>query len=271
MLFTDSFFPGGTERQVVATLRLLDRSKYDLVVGCLKQRGPFLDDVEAMGIPIREFPITSLANRNTVVLMRKLVRFLRDEKIDLVHTFDCYTDLFAVPAARLARVPVVIASRRDPLYNRTALERAALGAVCWMAHGIVANSADAAGVASGGANASSPKVLVLHNAVTPGDYRSTPYNPELRSALNLPVAATLVGVLATLRLGKGHRTFLRAAALAAAAWNEPRRELLFVLIGEGPERLALQVLARELGIAERVMFAGDRRNVADWLGTFKLV
>jgi glycosyltransferase involved in cell wall biosynthesis len=271
MLFTDSFDYGGTERQVVETLRLLDRSKYDLLVGCLKRRGPFLADVEALGVPIMGFPITSVANWRTLVWMRKLVQTLRDEKIDLVHTFDSSTNLFAIPAARWARVPVVIASRGNIVHNRTAFERVALSTVCRMAHGIVANSEVAAGMTAGGANARSSKVIILPNAVTPGDYRTAPYNPELRGTLNLPVAATLVGVLAALRPEKGHRTFLRAAAQAAAAWNQPRRDLRFVLIGEGPERVALQLLARELGIAERVLFAGDRRNVADWLATMNLV
>jgi glycosyltransferase involved in cell wall biosynthesis len=271
MLFTDSFNHGGTERQVVETLRLLDRSKYDLLVGCLKNRGAFLDDVHAMNIPIAEFPITSLANRSTVLWMRKLVKFLRDEKIDLVHTFDYYTDIFAVPAARLARVPVVIASRRDPLNTRGALERATLSVACWMAHGIVANSADAAAMASGGAHARSPKVLILGNAVNPSNYRTTPCTPELRNQLGLPVASTLVGVLATLRIGKGHHTFLHAAARVVAGWNQAQRDLRFVLVGGGPERVALQALARELGIAERVLFVGDRSNVADWLAAMDLM
>ena len=169
MLFTDSFIHGGTERQLVQTLRLLDRDKYDLVVGCLKHRGPFLSEVEALGIPIVAFPITSLAGKDTLGWMRKLARFLREEKIDLLHSFDYYTDIFAVPAARWAGVPVVIASRRDLAHSRTALERAVLNTVCRMAHGIVANSEAAAGIGTG-TTAASPKVAVIHNAVPPGEY-----------------------------------------------------------------------------------------------------
>ena len=271
MLFTDSFIHGGTERQLVETLRLLDRSKYELFVGCLKRRGPFLSDVEDMGIPIVEYPTTSLRHRSTLVWMGKLVDFLRSQKIDLVHSFDYYTNLFAIPAARWAGVPVVIASRRNLAHNRSALERAALGAVCRAAHGIVANSQAAAGVATGGANAGSSKVAIIYNAVNPGDYRTTPYNPEMRAKLNLSVTAMIVGVLAALRPEKGHRTFLRAAAQVAAAWNQPRRELRFVLIGEGPEQMALQILARDLGITDRVVFTGDRRNITEWLSALNVV
>src|SRR5712692_9396068 len=147
MLFTDSFLHGGTERQVVATLRMLDRSKYDLLVGCLQHRGPFLADVEAMGIPIAHFPITSLRRWSTFVQMRKLAHFLRRERVTLVHTFDYYTDLFAIPAARMGGVPVLVGSLRDPLFDRNAVERTALALVTRLAHGIVANSTSAARIA----------------------------------------------------------------------------------------------------------------------------
>lgn len=270
MLFTDSFIHGGTERQLVQTLRLLDRDKYDLVVGCLKRRGPFLADVESLGIPIVEFPITSLRNRGTLAWMRKLVHFLRSEKIDIVHAFDYYTDIFAIPAARWAGVPVVIASRRDLAHSRTALERAALSTVCRMAHGIVANSDIAASISTG-TNAASRKVAVIHNAVHLGEYCTAPYSPELRTALGLPIAATLVGVLGALRPEKGHRTFLLAAAQVLVFHPQPRPDIRFVLIGEGPEHTALQALACELGIEDKVLFAGDCLNVPDWLAALNLV
>jgi glycosyltransferase involved in cell wall biosynthesis len=256
MLFTDSFIHGGTERQVVATLRFLDRGKYDLLVGCLKKCGPFLSEVEAMGIPVTEFPITSLRRWSTFVRMRELARFLRRERVALVHTFDYYTDLFAIPAARLAGVPVVLGSLRDPLYDRNAGERAALALVCRLAHGIVANSTPEAGIAAG----SRDNVVVIPNAIDPERYVVTEAREELRARLRLP-PGLLIGVLAGLRPQKDHRTFLRAAAVVGK--SEPRAQ--FVLIGDGQEREALEALARQLGIAERVVFAGDQKNVPEWL------
>src|ERR1700747_1341522 len=109
MLFTDSFNRGGTERQFVETLRLLDRQKYEIIVGCLDKRGPFLGDVESFGFQIVEFPIRSFCKKDTVRLFWRLVRFLGNNRIAIVHAFDFYTVVFAVPAARLARVPVVLA------------------------------------------------------------------------------------------------------------------------------------------------------------------
>src|SRR5713226_3015725 len=256
MLFTDSFIHAGTERQVVATLRFLDRGKYDLLVGCLKKCGPFLSEVEAMGIPVAEFPLTSLRRWSTISLMRELARFLRRERVDLVHTFDYYTDLFAIPAARLAGVPVVLGSLRDPLFDRNSVERAAMALVSRLAHGIMANSTAAARFAAG----SRDNVVVIPNAINPEEFVVAESREELRTRLRLP-GGLLIGVLAVLRPQKDHPTFLRAASVIAKL--EPRAQ--FVLIGDGQDRKPLEALARQLGIAERVVFAGDQKNVPEWL------
>ena len=62
MLLTDSFRHGGTEGQFVEAVRLLQRDKYDVTVGCLQREGPLLDQMTALGIPLLEFPLNSLHN-----------------------------------------------------------------------------------------------------------------------------------------------------------------------------------------------------------------
>ena len=42
------------------------------------------------------------------------------------------------------------------------------------------------------------------------------------------------------------------------------------MVGDGPQREALEALARELGIADRVRFAGNQSDVAPWLQSLDL-
>lgn len=261
MLFTDTFNLGGTERQMVQSLRLLDRSKYQLLAGCMRRTGPFLSEVEAMGIPVVEWRIPSLGSVRCLIQMVKLARFLRRERVDLVHAFDYYTDLFAVPAARLAGVPVVLASRRSLADDRNTAERMALGLACRMAHATVANSRLAGRIAAGPPE----KVHIIPNSIDLDGFRIEPLGPHRRKLLGLPDDAKQelwVGVLARLSPEKGHRTFLRAAARVAASCPQAR----FVLIGDGPDQLALETLGRQLGLGDHVRFAGNQRDVAQWLG-----
>ncbi len=74
-------------------------------------------------------------------------------------------------------------------------------------------------------------------------------------------AGPVVGTVAALRPEKNIARLLRAFALAA-----PNGPASLVIAGDGPERPALEGLARELGISGRVSFAG---HVADPVGLFK--
>lgn len=78
-----------------------------------------------------------------------------------------------------------------------------------------------------------------------------------RALLGLPAAAPTVGIVATLRSWKGHKFLLEAVA------SLPGVQL--VVVGDGPQRDALAEQAKQLGVEERVRFAGNQRDVVPWL------
>ena len=80
-----------------------------------------------------------------------------------------------------------------------------------------------------------------------------------RASLGLPAAAPLIGIVATLRSWKGHRYLLQAVAAMA------RKDPVVVIVGDGPQREALEALAVGLDLAPRVRFAGDQADVAPWM------
>jgi glycosyltransferase involved in cell wall biosynthesis len=85
-----------------------------------------------------------------------------------------------------------------------------------------------------------------------------------RSQVGLAGAAPVVGIVATLRSWKGHLHLLEAVASLA------RPEVRLVVVGDGPMRAVLEARAAELGIAGRVTFAGNQRDVAPWMNAFDL-
>ena len=60
-----------------------------------------------------EFPIQGFARAATVVQMLTFARWCRRERIAVVQTCDLYANIFGLPGAALARVPVRIGSRRE--------------------------------------------------------------------------------------------------------------------------------------------------------------
>ena len=112
--------------------------------------------------------------------------------------------------------------------------------------------------------------LVRDNGIDPARIDSVPtgidpaaFMPRdkaaARRALNLPESAPLVGIVATLRSWKGHRYLLEALPLIR------RADVRLVIVGDGPQRAALEAQTDALGIRSRVMFAGQQVDVAPWL------
>ena len=79
-----------------------------------------------------------------------------------------------------------------------------------------------------------------------------------REKLGLPKEKTLVGIVATLRSWKGHRFLLEALP----------RDAGLVIVGDGPQRQALEAQAGKLNVKYKVLFAGNQRDVVPWLQSF---
>ncbi len=79
-----------------------------------------------------------------------------------------------------------------------------------------------------------------------------------RAALGLPADKTLIGIVATLRSWKGHRYLVEALAGLPDS-------VALVIVGDGPQREALEALVDERKLRSRARFAGNQRDVLPWL------
>jgi glycosyltransferase involved in cell wall biosynthesis len=267
MLFTDSFMRGGTERQFVRLVRGIDRNQFDILIACLQRCGPLLSDVESLGVSILEFPIDSLYNFKAAKRFVQLVRFLRREQIQIVHTFDFYSSVFAVPAARLAGVPVVLASRRELLNLRTPWQQLAIRVACRLATGVVVNSRavghDMACLESG----TRRKIDILPNCIDLDEFEQKLSPGEIRRELGLSPKSILIGALGNLRPEKDLETFLQAARSILDVI--PSAE--FLVIGDGTAGNQLKSLANDLHLSESVHFLGERPDVPDLLASLDIL
>ena len=256
---------GGSERQAVLLGQELVRKKFDVHLGCCARMN---DNIEAglvaQGVPITQYSIRNLYGVETLRQRVRFAQYLRRERIDVVHSYNFYSNAFAIPAARLARVPVVIASIRDNGECWTPWQRRIERLVCRMAHGVVVNAeVIKRRLAAEGYNAR--RITVIHNGT-----ESPPVVPALRTTalreeLDIPAAAPVVGMLARLDPIKGIEHFLHAAAQVSARRPDAR----FVIVGDNRVNVAyreeLTQLARRLGLEKVLRFTGFRNDVADVL------
>jgi L-malate glycosyltransferase len=157
---------------------------------------------------------------------------------DVVQSYGFYSNLPAMMAAVLARVPVRIAGRRELGTSLTPAQRRVERAAWRLAHCIVANSDSVRRQIIVHARANPRKIVVIRNGLDLDAW--TPYRTN-----GVAAAEPVVGMIAHLRREKDHTTFLQAAVSVRAVVPPVR----FCLIGSGVLETATRAEAVELGIA----------------------
>jgi glycosyltransferase involved in cell wall biosynthesis len=247
----DSFDIGGTELNAVRTVEALDRRRFQLTVFHLHETGPLRARYEALGLQLLHLPIGPLYSPRTAAQGVRFLRLLLRQAIEVVHTHDIYTNIFAAPWARLAGCHV-IASRRW----LDAIPRAGLAPLNrWSyrcAHRVLVNSSLGARLLMDEERVPAARVLELPNFLEERAFNRVPI--EVRSARRrswgIPQGAFVIGTVARLAPVKNHALVLRAL-------QRLEEDVHLVLIGEGPSRRALEQLARELHVDRRVHFMGQ--------------
>jgi glycosyltransferase involved in cell wall biosynthesis len=248
----DSFAIGGTELNAVRTAEALDPRRIELRVYHLQTRGQLRARYERLGVRMSHVPIRSLYSPRTALQGMRLAMQLREERVDVVHCHDIYCNVFAVPWARLLTNCTIIASRR---WGRQA-SRPRLSMVnrvsSMFAHRVLANSSAVAELLAHEEAVPRAKIIELPNFLSPRafDVGHEAERIARRRAWGVPDDAFAAGIVARLAPVKNHSLLLRALARLDARFHA-------VLIGDGPLRAGLEVLAQQLGIASRVHFAGE--------------
>jgi glycosyltransferase involved in cell wall biosynthesis len=262
----DSFHQGGSELQAVQLTRLLHESdRFRVQLACLNPDGLLRAEIEDLNFDeIPSYPLNSFYDSNAVAQLRRFVRRLRAQKIDILHTHDFYTNIFGMTAGALARVPVRIASRRETSGMRSPSQKKAQSFAYSLAHQVVANSeAVRQQLVTEGLRAD--KVTVIYNGLNVE--RVSPQSPPTRAAslasLDLPddlQGRRFVTIVANMRHEvKDYPMFLRVASRV----RETIPDAAFLLAGEGELTESIRAQAKELGLERNAFFLGRCEKLAE--------
>ncbi|MEV0633461.1 glycosyltransferase [Streptomyces sp. NPDC050619] len=247
---------GGAEQQLRLLLRHLP---VDCDVVTLTNPGTVADGLIADGV--RVVHLGMAGNRDLAALPR-LVRLIRAGGYDLVHTHLYRACLYGRLAARLAGVRAIVATEHSlgdsQMEGRklTAGVRALyltgerLGRATVAVSPTVADRLRRWGVPA-------PRIEVVPNGIDLARFRFDPaVRLRTRRRLGLPETAYVIGGIGRLTAGKRFDVLIRTLTqLPSDYW--------LLLVGGGPQEHALRRTAHEAGIADRVLFTGERPCVPD--------
>ncbi|GCB49271.1 glycosyltransferase [Streptomyces sp. NL15-2K] len=247
---------GGAEQQLRLLLRHLP---VDCDVVTLTNPGAVADGLTADGVRVVHLGMGG--NRDLAALPR-LVRLIRAGGYDLVHTHLYRACVYGRLAARVAGVRAVVATEHSlgdsQMEGRrlTAGVRALYLASERLGSATVAvSSAVAERLKRWGVPA--PRIEVVPNGIDVDRFRFDPERRErTRRRLGLPEGAWVIGGVGRLARGK------RFDVLVHALTRLPDDHWL-LLVGGGPEEHVLRRMAHRAGVADRVLFTGERPYVPD--------
>lgn len=256
-IFLPSLAGGGAERMMLnLALGLVEAGVVvDLVVGDAK--GPYRDLVPS------QCHLIDLGAGRVMAALPGLVRYLRRRMQEVMLAAMDHANLVALWASALARVPTrVYVSVRNNLSQEAA--QAPTRAGRWLprlarvfypqAQAVIAVSQGVADDLARLIGAGRARVLVLPNPVVTPDLATlaaaAPDHPWFA-----PSGPRVILAAGRLSPQKDFPTLIRAFALLS-----PDRELRLLILGEGPERAALESLVRDLGLTERVALPGFQAN-----------
>ncbi|MDD3003989.1 glycosyltransferase [Flavobacterium sp.] len=98
-----NFDTAGSGKVLYDLAKELDKERFDVIIACSNDKGSFFKEVEALGLPIFIRPITIPIKPYFSFLfrLRKNVQFIKDNKIDIVHSWHWSSDWTEVLAARI--------------------------------------------------------------------------------------------------------------------------------------------------------------------------
>jgi glycosyltransferase involved in cell wall biosynthesis len=242
---------GGAEQQLRMILR---HTEHCAAVATLTTAGSVGQAIRAEGTEVHEI---GMRGNTDLRALPPLVRLIRAGRYDVVHTHLYRAVLYGRLAARLAGVRHVVATEHS-LGDRFIEGRRAsqpvrglylaaerLGDLTIAVSGTVARRLRAWGVRGS-------RIEVIPNGIEVSTHRFDPQRrAEVGQCLGIAADQVVVGVLGRLVPGKRTELILRAAC------GQPR--LVVLVVGDGPQRPALQRLAATLGV--QAEFVGESLDV----------
>ncbi|HSG98647.1 MAG TPA: glycosyltransferase [candidate division Zixibacteria bacterium] len=250
----------GTEGHVLRLIRGLDRARFRPFLVSL-QRTAWTESFNDPDIPLTTLNFTSFKRPSNWAVIFELRRFFKQHDIRIAELYFTDAHLIGALAAKLAGVGVVISARRNLGYQYGAKELRLSKLGNGFVTQFVANSREVARTIARLEGIADGRIAVIHNGLNLSAFDVALGRAAPREFSDFVAGKKVVALAANLRPVKNVQGFLIAAYHIAAA----RADAVFVILGSGPDELSLKSFAEELGIAERVYWAGSVPETAPYL------
>lgn len=243
---------GGAESRTLELCKELKSIGHEPMVAC--GAGPSIEVINRYGIPYHKLPVTTdkVNPFNSLRCIVKLVHIINRHKIDAVITYRRNMAFIAHYATRLTstyHVYTNVSIYCDKRWLR------------WTGDFTIAISKACLQNAIDFLKADRSRCCLIYRGVNKP--KSIISLSQSREKLNIDIDTPLIGTVCRLVLGKGLHILLKAMVEV----NKHINDTCLLIVGDGTEKIKLEMLAKTLGLS-RIVFLGERRDIWDILPAF---
>lgn len=269
---------GGAQENTMLTAQLLDKAQWDVTVVSGPQtgsEGSLIETVRERGIALTldDSLVREVNPLKDLLAIFRLRRLIKQGGYTIVHTHSSKAGIVGRWAAKLAGAPIIVHTvhgwghhdRQHPLVRAYYiwLEKLTLPITDKL---IAVTSKDIEKGLRDGIGKPENYVVIRSGIEMDRFGRPQVSRRETRTAWGIPPDAPLIGTVTRLSPQKAPLDFVRAAAEVA----RQHPQAWFMMVGDGPLRGEVEKLAREVGIADRLVLTGLRRDVPELMAAFDI-
>ena len=269
---------GGAQENTMLTAQLLRQEGWEVDIVSGPQtgsEGSLIESVQERGIPLVLEP-TLVREVNPVkdlLAVWRLAQLMRQGNYTIVHTHSSKAGIVGRWAAKLAGVPVIVHTvhgwghheRQHPLIRAYYiwLEKLTLPITDKL---IVVSSLNIEKGLADGIGKLANYVVIRSGIELDRFGHPQVSRAATRAAWGIPQDAVVIGSVTRLSPQKAPLDFVQAAAQIAQRYPQT----YFMMVGDGPLRSEVEALAAQVGIADRLVLTGLRRDVPELMAAFDL-
>lgn len=260
LYLTTSGVIGGAEKQLLEIARALHADEYEMSVCILKAGGAdLMRELSKNGI---ETFSLGIAHKWQVWKAFSLLKVIRQVQPDILQSWLFFDNICARIAGKLCGVPFIISGQRNVETERSFIRNFVDKITLPLADKVVSNSGAGKSILMDRERVPGEKIKVIYNGIDTGK----PFfsREDALSRLELPARGRTVGFV-------GHLTEQKGVTHLLEAWRSVRArhaDVRLIVIGDGPERKALQKQAHLLEISDSAVFLGHKSDAWQYMKIF---
>ena len=253
---------GGAERMRSILLRNIDKKRYNIKVCCVGEKGVLGREIEKLGYQVDELKQDS--NSISLLITYKLVKYIRRERPDILHTSLFNSNFHGRIAGLFCRIPHIITEEHGEHKQYKGLKFLPYVLADFFLSRlndfIICCSEKLKEDIIKKERLPRSKTISLENCLDVDIYRIKAHKREIRERHNISDELLFI-MVANLKADKGHDYLIEIFREIRDAGY--RFKCFFA--GEGPLRKALRKKCADLGLSDEIIFLGNVDNITDYL------